>query len=909
MEEPASTASTASSRRRRIGWSDRVFDEIISQFISYSEPGKVCIYDISSPPGTGKTYSVIRYILTRGESAICSFPTHQNQATALTYILSQTARTELKHYVLDYAGLENYCLFYRPKVLRSLLDAFRRPGDSYASAVQRLLGEDLVFKSLILADTFSVTEKILTSLAELFDAGKPDAEVAEAAREIVGQRGQYEVCTGVCPVGVLWRFYRRSVYELLSKPAVITWRTDLAEKYRRKHQKSKVRLLVANPEILVANAESIKKREVKPEHLLCPRLLLITRCVQAHTKDKSGKRLPTYISLRKFIVLTPHAALDFVLSIVTRQHEVSEAKKKVLLYIDEYDALVKPRSWRLVSLPEAKAEIAVAEMVLSREVGEDLRGVIVDEYLRRYAAYVRVVLTKIVEVVENSLATGVYHPLASIFIEGAFSRMKEAVLPTRVPVEYPPLSPRPVHILHFLSSKDGEDLFKLLLNPKIFFYDFAEKDPEWRVRLREAAGAFRRILTSCRTFTYQVGRAESKYTHGRELTLLKKEKRCEDVLSEVSSFIRTLVLAPRFACFYSVDTERPGELRLESIDAQLYNLIAWTVHSTFTSATPVSWSLVIAGPNRDVVFSDYEALAKSVSLSLLRFTSMSPEDYDQYSLKKYIGEAVLYTPEYSKLLKDSLATGAPITFDASRDIARTRIEVSQVSPLTREIKQYARISRIIPEHGLTPLTPGMIEALSMRAVRVLAALLRNYLALISYLRSRGHRVLIIAQNKEVAELVAKVMKMTKCHGDTCGEHVEKVSHFVNADRSILLTWFRSRIGRGVEIEAPVNSVVVVGSPYPRPRAFVTAVGSEWLFAPKLIVAYNVKAYNTRETFTAYRTLLPMDYLSGLNELCQAVGRATRATLSSAVNQVYVFIPYFIFTKLSVIAPAWLRESL
>lgn len=881
--------------RRRGGWSERAFEEIIQQFISRAEPGKFYVYDIASPPGSGKTFTVLKFLVTRRLSAVCSFPTHQNQSTALSYIVSQVKKTgKLRHFVLDYAGLENYCLFHRPALLRKLLDQYRENGESYVTAAQKLLGEDVMFRALLLRDTFTIAEKIYTEIAEMFDQNKSDKEVVEYTRDYVERRGQYEVCLGVCPVGLLFTLNRGLVYSLLSKPKIITWRYSTAEKIMKKHNFKNV--IVANPSRLVSNIKNISSEKVNPEWLLCPRLLLIKKSSVIKTKD--GRRVPVYLALKRVLILTPHAGLQFVLNTITRQLEVSGVDKKFMLYIDEYDALLKPKNWRLFSINEAKTMKAIADKVLSMDEGEELKGVVIDEYIKRYASYVSYVVGKIIEKVENSIKTGEYTPYSILFVEGAFSRFRETTLETKIPIEYLPLGARVVHIKHMLSD---EELFKLIVNPKIYFADLSAKDPDWVVRFREAVAGFRQIIKKTRTISLKPVKVKYDRVY---IQLLPREVYVSDLLSEISDLMKYLLYTPRLAVYYAV---KDKELVAESLDASLSVFLTWSKHAILTSATPIHYDLLVMGTNSTLPQSDYESIVKNNSFSFAKFSSPVEEEYDQYTVKKYIGKLLMYTEEYSKTLRDSVASNTQLFFNSSC-VMTPLIEVSQISPLTRIIREYGRMIKVLPQPSLKPLTQNMITTASSKNLEPLMQATRSYIVLVDALIRQGHRVLLLTQNKVLALFFVKLLKMIPCHGDTCGEKVDKISHFKTKDERILLTWFRSRIGRGVDIDVRTDVVVTVGSPYPQPRVLVNYKTYERLFDSRLVVTYALKPFNSIESVVVYKTLIPRDYVSGLSELAQALGRAIRSIMSLEHGEVRIYIPQYVYTKFLGIAPLWLRGS-
>ena len=912
----------------RWGWADEAFKTIISEAV-----GSHNVTDISSPPGTRKTYNVLLYAIENKMDMIASFPNHQNQATALAYIIRILERMGVNKpqmFVFDYAGIENYCLFYRPELLMKLLDKFRGPGESYEDAVANLLGEDMLFQILLLKGSLDAVEDLWLEVGRLineYSVTRNRSRYLEGIRNIVEKRGQYEVCTGMCPVGLFAWFYRRSLYRLFSDPKIITWRPEFSRKnLASKYPKVARHIVVANPENFVENIEAIVKGRIDPDNheqvewILCPRFLLLAKVTMSPQSTR-----PTFISTRKCIFLVPHAGLDFLLSVVRRQLSITRVNKNYTLFLDEYDALLKPKTWPLIPLDVAKALVALAEEIIDTPEGEEVRGVVVDEYLKQYAKYVRDVLTRVIQVVENAVETRDYHPLASLFVEGAFSDFTETTVKTKVPIEYKPLGARVVHIKHFLRDDMG-NLFQLLLNDRIYFYDLAQRDNDWVLRYREAKYKWRRLARTVRAYalrpTKTVRNVNGKNV--RTFVLRRVPVVCKDVLPVLRDFVRVLLMAPRFAVFYIHvgDKDTVSVIRLASIDVQLYKLFSWARHAILTSATPVSWDAIVAGPNTEaseaaVFYSDYERVVSDVAHSLIRISSPTRLLYDIKEETQYTVVFSTYTDDFATELHASLVTGSSVKYNP-KGIVRREIRIQQVSPITSVVRHYVELLKVHPISTLQPLViPRKYRdrARQREERERIQRIVRDYAVVIQARYSVGDTVLVLVQNKLYTEVFRRLLGAIPCSGTKCGPEIDgaKISHYL-AKKRIVLTWFRSRASRGIDLPYDFDTVIVVGSPYPRPQVLAYNKTDRPGYAARLDILMAVESYNTRETYLIHKTLSPRDIMSGIAELAQSIGRATRSVLRRIIagidaKPVEVLLPRFLKPKIARFAPYWFRAAL
>ena len=891
-------------------WSDEAFKSIIDAVLASNRAGGIT--DISSPPGTKKTLMVIRYILENNLDAVASFPTHQNQRTALHYILSTLEKTKvmrLKQFVVDYAGLENYCLFYRPELLMELLDRFKTsPNESYRDAVQNLLANDVFFRILLAKDVADVDE-IWYMIAEALDEyarTKDRKGYLSQIKTIVEKKGQYEVCTSFCPLGLFAWWWRKELYKFFSEPKIITWRKIKDEAIASKFTHVSRFIVHANPENFVKNIGKLLSGEFKPEWVLCPRYILMTKISMS---PKSSR--PTFIAARKSIILTPHAGLDFVLTTVKRQVEITRVKRRHILFLDEYDTLLRPKTWPVVSIEVARTMVAVAEKILSADIGDIVYGVEVDEYLKRYAEYVKDVLSEVISLFEEATESGAYHPIVNVFLEGAFSRYRETTLKTKREVEYLPLGARVVHIKHFL-ARDGGRLLFLILNPKLYFYDLAERDRDWVVKYREALVKFRSLLKEVKSparFPVWIKQKQMRllYLSMREAVLGDL-----DVLRILRDYLSPLLIAPRYAVYYTGEPSRTHyKTKLASVDVNIYKLLTWSKSAILVSATPVHWNAYVAGSNPEsVAESEYQAVVNDVVHSLVSFEPPVSLHYENREETRYVMHIMLYTKDFQKVLEESLKTGRPINFAEST--SRAEITITQTSPRTSRVKQYTDLLRIQFLTTLKPIQQTLKQAVAGTSGYVpIVEALRDYLSVIGHLYARGFNVLVLVQNKRITKIIKDILGAVPCIGEVCGKDVDesKLSHYI-AKKRIVITYFRSRATRGVDIphNLLINAVVVVGSPYPRPTVIAHYKSDAGLspYSSKYYIPLSGIGYNTN-IFTSIKTLVARDFMNGVAELVQAVGRAIRSVMKTG-NRVLVVLPQYLQQRVMAFAPYWFRNA-
>jgi len=885
----------------KYGWSDDTFKQIIFYVLSESKRQRYVLFDISSPPGTRKTFNVIRFALQSKLPLVASFPNHQNQETAFYYILSilENMRiTRLTQYVIDYGGLENYCIFYRPELLMKLLDKFRDKNETYVDAVQKFLGHDTVFSILLMRDS-DVTDEIWIQIARVLDryaSTRNKKEYFEKIKQIVEQRGQYEICTSVCPLGLFAWWWRKELYKFFATPKIVTFRQINMDELLAKYPRVARYVVRANPENFVEHLEEILEGKYEIEWLLCPRYLIMARIALA---KRSGK--PTFLSAKRAVFLTPHAGLSFILSVIRRQLEVLNIPLRYTLFLDEYDTLLKPKTFPLIPLDVIKTVSAIAYQI-SRS--ERYGGVDVDEYLKRYAEYVHMVLDQVVKIVENSIETRAYHPLMNIVLEGAFSSAKESILKTRTEVEYRPLGARVVHIKHFLYSPDTLRLFQFILNPKLYFLDLIERDKDFPERYRLAVIKFRNLIMGARTPLKRIDVARHPQ-YIRIYRLLPDYGRVDiDPVQVLREYLKLLLLAPRFAVYYVHNKTSNGyEVKLATIDERIYTLLTWSRKSILTSATPVKWHAYVMGANIEgIALSDYERVSKDILHSTVAFTPPQVLLYDVRRETLYDANIMLYTKKYREELLESIQTGRPIKYDR-QGMMRIKMIVRQVAPLSSIVRHYSSLMYIFSLPSLQPLKQAIKSKADLQS---LVEAIRDYLRILYQLYNQGDTVLVLAQNKVIALILARLLRAVPCHGEQCGDKVKKISHFV-AKKRIAITWFRSRACRGIDLPFTFDSVLVVGSPYPRPQTVVHfKSNTPSPYTSTYHIPVRIASLNSG-IVVAKKTLVARDFMNGISEMVQAVGRATRSVLRTG-KPVRVYIPSYILSRVLYYGPVWFTSS-
>jgi hypothetical protein len=886
---------------KEYGWRDKEFKSIIDEALSPEKD--VLITDISSPPGTSKTRNTLKYAVERRKPLIASFPTHTNQEQALEYIVSHLEEEKpkkLPFFVLDYAGIENYCIFYRPEVLMKFLDKFREEGQTYTDAVDNFLGQPVI--TAILVQRGLNIDDIWYEIGEALDEYKKTGDKKKyiaKIREIVEKKGQYEICRGVCPIGLMFWQYRRNVYHDLSEPKIITWRKEKAKELRKKYPETGKHIIVANPDNCIENFEKLLSGKYNIQHVLCPRLLLISKVSLTNKK-------PNYIAVRRSIILTPHAGLQFVLSVVRREHEIQGLTPKHLLFLDEYDALLKPKIWKVYSLSALASLQAIAEMIISKGIGSTINGIYIDDYLYRYAEYVRTISKRVREIVEEAINTKKYHPLVNLFIEGALSKFEETTLKVNLAMsglsklEYESLSPRPVHIKYFL----GDDLLPLILNEKIFFSDLASGDPEWRINLRIAKINFSKLASNVPVYEYYP--LYIKTVNGKMMLLRRRKRRrnIHRIIADLREYLRPLLIYPRYAVFYRINEN--NQIELTSIDVKIYTLLQ--LKGILTSASPVLWDYIVNGPRQRFTASMYVNMVQDSLLSTIWISISGREEYFDKMITKYEVSFNAYANRND--IEQSVSTGAPLP----KTIKLKNIKgiIKQISVLSTMSQEYSRLLQVYYVRVLPPLyiPPPTVKIDERRLVRErIFDSLKPYLRMLSYYGKRDNNryALLLVQNKRYATILARILDAKLCHKEKCGDKIKNPTHFSNPNRKIDITWFRSRAERGIDLPHEYSLVIVVGSPYPKPGYIGgdNIEPSDYTTSIAQMSQFLVMSYNTKTKRKVSIAHIPYDILSGISELTQAIGRATRSVMRTG-EPVKVIIPTFLRRKIHIYAPLWLK---
>ena len=894
--------------KREYGWGDKEFKSIIDEVLAEEED--VIITDVSSPPGTSKTRNTLKYAVERRKSLIASFPTHANQEQALDYImrfLEDEKPRKLPFFVLDYAGIENYCIFYKPELLMKLLDKFKeKDTDTYKDAVENYLGNPII-TSILIQRGLNIDEiwyEIGNALDE-YKKTKDRGRYVKRIQEIIEKKGQYEICRGVCPVGLMFWQHRRNVYHDLSNPKIITWRNHKVKEWKKEYPLTSKHVVLANPENTVNNITDLIYGNYKLENVLCPRLLLISK------SSLSRNNRPNYIPVRKSIILTPHAGLSFVLSVIRREHEIQRIPFRHLLFLDEYDTLLRPRSWKVYSLSTLSALIAVANMVLRAGIGNTVKGVYVDEYLYRYAEYVKTVSQRVFTIVNNSIKNMEYHPLVNLFIEGAMSTFRETTLkPPEEKFTYRPLSTRPVHIKYFLR----DDTIPLILNEKLYFEDLAYGDPEWKINLRTAKINFSKLASNIpvneNRITYVKLRMGNRA--GKQITLTRRrvKRNVHSIINDLKTYIRPLLDYPRFAVFYRMEDN--SRLELNSIDIPIYGILG--MKGILTSASPVLWNYIVSGPRKPLGTAGiYDSMQNDMSISTIRIVKSREEEFFDRMITLYTVKFNTYQPEDKKKIEEAISTGSPIP--PIKKFLWITGTIKQISVLSSMSQEYSRLLSTIYLRKLPPLytIPPIIKRSDKNVIwRNIRESLTSYLNIIRnyIINNKGNDelfTLLLVQNKLYARIIAHNAKALLCYKDKCGGKIEKPTHYSNKKLKLDITWFRSRAERGIDLPNNYKLVLVVGSPYPKPGYIAGDViePSEYTTAISEINKYYVRSFNTKRREIVSITHLPLDLMAGISELTQAIGRATRSVMKTG-KPVKVLIPAFLRNKIYVYAPLWLK---
>ena len=862
------------------GWQDTEYADIISNVMK--KQNEALAIDISSPPGTRKTRNLIRYAVNNKVDMVAAFPTHVNQEQALTYLLDtieEKGAEKLDFFVIDYGGMENYCVFYFPDKIMKLLDRFREPGEKYIEAVDKFLGSPVVSASLIAAKVTS--DELWYDVARAIDEyaeTRDEKQYRKRIEEIINKYGRSELCK-VCPVKIFFQQYRNAVRDTLATPKVITWRKQFYKKALAKYKTASKHLVLADPLSIADNFDALSRGRLVLESVLCPRLLLMSQT----TKSKSGK--PTFIVARRSMILTPHAGLDFVVSVIRKRYNMMGLKPRHILFIDEYDALIRPVKWPLYPLSALDALVNVADEVIETGIGGYVKGIEIDDYMVALAEYAKAVATRVRDIVWRSIRTGEYHPLVNIFVEGAFSSFDEKTLKAKV--HYYPLSPRPVHIKHFA----GDDTLSLIMSPRPFFEELMYDDPNWRLNIQIADSLFTEIATvDVPSYEYAKIRGTDRKTKHPELLPRRKlvKMNVYGLLKTLRSYVKPLLERPVYAVYYVFESE--NEIRLASIDVSLNKI--FRMKGILVSASPVPWAVITKGVRVDVK-GIYERLPSDSAVSTYMIAGGDKREYMDREETHYMVVYKDYDESYRAELVDAVKSGVRVP---PPRIVNVRSKIIQISIKTSQAMQYSSNIRIF----YVPLPP--LEPLREQAIR-------EYIRVISLLRSkrRGY-MLVFTQNKETARRLKDILGAEKCRREKCGPNIRKITHYTSHKYRIDITWFRSRAERGIDLPHDYSTMIVVGSPYPRPTYIAGAdAGFEQHLTTMVTgkTVYVVRSINTHEKRLVTIAHIPLDIFNGIAALTQSVGRAARSAMRSGTPALVV-LPAYLSQKVNMYAPSWMR---
>lgn len=866
----------------RLGWAEEEFKDIISSAVV--DVSKVI--DINSPPGTGKTRTTLKYVVEKGLSTVVTLPTHTAQENALTYIaehMEEEKPRKLRMHVIDYAGVERYCIFYNIKSMMKFLDQFRDVDESYTEAVEKLLGMDTVVVQLLgteeNVDEFWIEiGKLLDQYVETGDS----RQYYERVRELIAYKGQDYTCRNTCIVGLMFNMHRRRVYEALRDSKIITFRKKKYEELRRLKHVGK-HVLLANPSLAVRDYKDVIEGRGNVEKVLCPRLLLNTKSVKT-----SKGRGAQYIFVKRSIILTPHSALDYVLGVLDKAHRQQGIPVRHNLMIDEYDVLVDAQIYKVYSLDTIRKLTAKLEEVLQGKVHVDVE---IEGYFLELAEYAYKLLKDITKLIEESIATGKYHPLVNLTVEGALSEFKETTLRTNEEVIYKPLSPRPVHIKYFA----GSDLLPRILNRQKVLEHYKHIDPNLSVRSREA------WMTLSKVVQVRGGVPEIyvvKLTN--ELMVKQREATVSvgDVISTIVEYLSLLRTKPQFYVYYKVDN---NAVSLANLDAQLYKLLQLR-RAILLSATSVNWNLIVLGPRQFHTFSRLQALAEGAILSSILVLDSSETVYANRVEKRYVIRYRDYTPEARKHVEEAIDEWLEIDYSKVK-LTDREDTIVKVSINHSDAKQYAKLieSRVV--HMLKPF-PTPLSENSQEAFKVLM----EYVNFISWVKKRAEGgILVLAQNKKLAKALAEVVRAKPCYREVCDENITQVTHYSNDKLKIDITWFRSRAERGIDLPGKYTSMVVVGSPYPQPSTITPEVTEPSALTTQVSVLnrYYIVSTNKRNTHKISIAHIPLDLDSATASLAQSVGRGSRSAMRNN-SRVVLYMPAFVRNKLLPYKPTWLN---
>ena len=251
--------------------------------------------------------------------------------------------------------------------------------------------------------------------------------------------------------------------------------------------------------------------------------------------------------------------------------------------------------------------------------------------------------------------------------------------------------------------------------------------------------------------------------------------------------------------------------------------------------------------------------------------------------------------------------------------------------------------RLFSERFDWEMPPGKVEVIPMPELSPFEYqnafdffyVLGDYITVIeSYLSMRPYDKLILCQNKSIADLVydrlysklylpedkklwylsntvAKRVGVSRIGTDYFYGLMKDARH-PKGYKQVFITWFRSRITRGIRLNAFIDTVIIVGSPYPPPTTLSPYQSYDFQGKSHILGTAASLKYGDR-----YLVHTVADVFKAVNDLIQALARPLRVLDSLASSEILsrdyhdfslqIVMPYHLFKKVYTFAPHWLRK--
>ena len=752
------------------------------------------IVEVEYPPGAGKTFSTIEYLLTLGVPSVIYFPNHGAQRNALRYVLkiSQSRRgfLSLPINIVYYEGMERHCFFLRDPW--RVIEFFERVGDGdLVEGFRRV--SDYVKRSVTNRKLRPVVDRFYGELYKVFSEfseGRITDE--ELKKKIFDIQNRYRnLFCKFCPIYNLMRncgkLIRRQtcMYKRVFVPSTIP----------------ESGLMVGDLVIRVDPLKVVNYSDIFSEGFRgCPfnSIIDVPMCIRAllmghyatYRSKKRGNRcesnhLPTVLGS---MVLTNHKTFDMISSIISSSRGTSPhySTYSPIIVVDEYD------TWILYEYgieTYTSKDIKEYLMVLDRVESEARDWFGVEEAIQEYREVIDYISTNPVETLQLEIIEENRFPEKEITINDIDEKLRRKIR----------------NIDELLNKKivygQVDGIIETLLP--------VENLPSYTIILPTGT---------------KKGKLLKQWTKRRVVNVYKSVSRLVNVLEAIGR-ARTMYKVPETA--EKTTQRRKPILRgfIPILVVPEYRVAKMFSHNKIRllSATPVGWSL------------------------LLRRTTMRAKE--------------LYVESDNTKTIEIMRKG-------ERNVLW---RIKRLVPLPNEVSDY--IDGVEVRFINAPPLEGTVDRERMRMYTTLISRL---------LREPDSNVLVIAQNKQVAEKIAKYYRLGF-----------KEDMDLYTDDKLTVLWLRGRASRGVDPPLTYNYIVVVGTPFQPPVLLTSRTSMD----EQIVLDFYGK--------TVFLDYTEREEILDLNELYQAIGRGLRRRK----EQVTIYLPSILRKYVSKHSVEWLPLSI